>query len=1042
MGRLIKHWFKSSGSWLKQLPHIYLITFVVMFAAAGSILLFISSASTTLKTPIQGILDRGSLGSASYSVPSGAGVAALNGVVANISWAQLQPTQGGPIVHPNQLDNALSAVAAYNKSHSNQLEVKVRIFAGIDAPNWAKTIDGWNPVNTCNNQGSPCGTFGPFWTADYDNAYKTFMTELASATDPLGYTYDSEPLLHDVTIAQCMTTFAEPFMRDDSNLGQILYYTSTTDPQPNYTGSPYSVQADENCLNDEVDNSTAWKQTHLSLSFNPFKPWTNATTQSSQPGETFTASVMQHCRAVLGSQCTIENNSIRDTYVGEQNQSGNLYYDMDHEGPDMTFQTASPNSVGNLTTTVQWAIAMGANAVELPSNYNTQTLATLDGLSAGLLANPIAGSTSPSPSVTSVSPSTGLTSGGDTVTITIANFPSGTPSSVTFGSDNGTGISRSGNTVTVTTPAHAAGGVSVVVNIGGDSATGSFTYVTPPPPQLPDLIVQSLIINPPAPAVNDHVSFSMVIKNQGTAVVPSGTPIEGEFLIDGTKVTWENDYSAGLNVGATATLSNDQGLNSNAYWIATAGNHTLEGYVNYQSTITESNYNNNTLTVSLDVPQPPPPQAPHAPTNISSPSQTSTSISLTWTASVPGTNGDPASELVYHIERNGSEVGQTAKGQTNYTDTGLNPATTYSYILFATDTAGRSSADSSAFTQATLGLDCATPAAPANFVANANADGTSVALSWSAVSAKSPCSISHYIVQENSIVIDQLTSTSYTVTNLTPNTHYTFTVIAVTNDNTAGNPATVDVTTPPVQSTTPPSAPTNLVAVAVSSSQINLTWSAATDPQSGIKLYQIERNGQVISTTTTLSFGDSGLTPNTSYTYIVIAVNGASPSLSTASAPVTATTLPNTSGGGSSKSTNQSSNPLLENTTSVGSGTDASTNSTSGSSQSYNPTAANPVSDNPAASSTTPSSKPQTKTLSLSTRLTDAFVGSGLILGAPIVVLFYLRRSKLSYLTPTKPNLETILSTIESDGNGSSRLVPGTIISPDVSSESKKEDKP
>ena len=378
---------------------------VVVFCGACGYLVFSNltalSASNVLKTPIRGLFDRGSLGSSSYNMPTGSGVAALNGVVANVNWADLQTTPGGPIVHPNQLDSALTAVTSYNTSHANQLEVKLRVYAGIDAPNWAKTIDGWNPANadTCNNQGSPCGTIGPFWTTDYDNAYKTFMTELAAA-------YDSQPLLHDVTISQCMTTFAEPFMRDDTNLGTILYDSSL---QPTYTGLPYSVQADENCLMDQVDNSTAFHQTNLSLSFNPFKPWTNATTQSSSPGESFTLSVMQHCRAVLSSQCTIENNSIRDSFVGQQNQSGNLYYDISNEGPDITFQTASPGSVGSIVTTVQWAAQIGANAVELPSSYNTLTVSQLDSLSADLLNNPTNSSSPPPPPSCTANPTINLT---------------------------------------------------------------------------------------------------------------------------------------------------------------------------------------------------------------------------------------------------------------------------------------------------------------------------------------------------------------------------------------------------------------------------------------------------------------------------------------------------------------------------------------------------------------------------------------------------------------------------------------------------------
>lgn len=407
MKRKPKHWYSAPGSWLKQRNHWRLVTFVIVFGAIGSILLFGIHAATSIKTPIQGLFDRGSLGNisdnngANYSLPTNSDASALNGVVANVSWAQLQSTNGGPINSTNQLNTVLTKVAAYNQANNTNLQVKVRIFAGIYAPDWAKNIDGWKPVNICNTQTtSACGTIGPFWTADYDTAFKNFMTAFANATDSRGYTYDSDPLLHDVTISQCMTVFAEPFQRDDSglngngDLGDVLYYpTSGTSPyaQPTYTGQAYSVNKDENCLEDQIVNSEGWKHTHLSLSFNPFKPWTNATTQSNSPGESFTYSVMQLCRTDLGNQCTIENNSIRQTFKEDRDQTkaGNLYYDITNEGPDITFQTASQNGVGNLNDTVSWAAQIGANAVELPAGYdNDLTFSQTVVLSTALLANP------------------------------------------------------------------------------------------------------------------------------------------------------------------------------------------------------------------------------------------------------------------------------------------------------------------------------------------------------------------------------------------------------------------------------------------------------------------------------------------------------------------------------------------------------------------------------------------------------------------------------------------------------------------------------
>ncbi len=85
----------------------------------------------------------------------------------------------------------------------------------------------------------------------------------------------------------------------------------------------------------------------------------------------------------------------------------------------------------------------------------------------------------PSPTVTSVSPSSGSTVGGTAVTITGTNFASG--ATVTFGSSVATNVVVSNSTsITATAPAGTAGAVTVTVtNPTGQSGsmTNGFTYV-------------------------------------------------------------------------------------------------------------------------------------------------------------------------------------------------------------------------------------------------------------------------------------------------------------------------------------------------------------------------------------------------------------------------------------------------------------------------------------------------------------------------------------------------------------------------------------
>jgi hypothetical protein len=90
------------------------------------------------------------------------------------------------------------------------------------------------------------------------------------------------------------------------------------------------------------------------------------------------------------------------------------------------------------------------------------------------------------PTVTAVSPSTGSTAGGNTVTLTGTNFVSG--ATVTFGTGGGaaagTGVNVvNSTTITVTAPAHATGTVRVTVTNPDAQAgfkDGSYFYAPPP----------------------------------------------------------------------------------------------------------------------------------------------------------------------------------------------------------------------------------------------------------------------------------------------------------------------------------------------------------------------------------------------------------------------------------------------------------------------------------------------------------------------------------------------------------------------------------
>ncbi len=82
----------------------------------------------------------------------------------------------------------------------------------------------------------------------------------------------------------------------------------------------------------------------------------------------------------------------------------------------------------------------------------------------------------------------------------------------------------------------------------------------------------------------------------------------------------------------------------------------------------------------------------------------------------------------------------------------------------------------------------------------------------------------------------------------------------------------------PPADTTPPTTPTNLTSPSKTTTSISLSWGASTDSGgSGLAGYNVYRNGATTPTgqTTGTTFTDSGLTPNTTYTYTVRARDNA-----------------------------------------------------------------------------------------------------------------------------------------------------------------------
>ncbi len=311
---------------------------------------------TTLKPDIGGLVDRGSgpgiaAGGSKFSVPPASWQGVVNAFVVNATWADLQPKNGGAIASHNIIDQAIAATP------TNE-HIKVRIWAGEYAPDWAKQLDG-GPLPTASGLG-----VGPWWKHDYEAAYADLQTKLAAL-------YDSVPQIRNVTISGCMTHFAEPLLKDGVNSGSELTAL---------IAAGYTNVADQKCQQKAIAAHAVWKKTHQSFSFNPYL---NINPSTPSTDEAFTELLMDDCVATLGKRCSLENNSIR--YPNNPGAYAQMYAhmvaDQTSDGVAIDFQTATLDKLDTspeqgLGAVLKWACGgfgdgVHASSVELPNGYAT-----------------------------------------------------------------------------------------------------------------------------------------------------------------------------------------------------------------------------------------------------------------------------------------------------------------------------------------------------------------------------------------------------------------------------------------------------------------------------------------------------------------------------------------------------------------------------------------------------------------------------------------------------------------------------------------------
>lgn len=251
---------------------------------------------------------------------------------------------------------------------------------------------------------------------------------------------------------------------------------------------------------------------------------------------------------------------------------------------------------------------------------------------------------------------------------------------------------------------------------------------------------------------------------------------------------------------------------------------------------------------------------PSAPAGLCITYRTYTSVSLSWSKST-----DDTGVKGYQVFRDGRKIVSVVKN--SYTNTGLIPGHSYTYVIKAYDAAGNLSEGSYPL-KASTASDIQAPSTPT--VLSASSTGyTSVNLVWEPSSDNT--GIKNYEVYRNGVKASTAVKASCTCKGLVPGGKYVFTVKAVDvagNYSAQSNSLTVET---PVDRSSP-SIPGGLRTAKVTETEVKLCWYASSDNVK-VKGYEIKCDGQKTGKSSSETYTFKNLVPGKSYTFSVAALD-------------------------------------------------------------------------------------------------------------------------------------------------------------------------
>ena len=208
-------------------------------------------------------------------------------IVLNVTWAQLQPTEGGALA-TSVIDSAIAQVNALNASNGTNIGIKLRVWGGYTSPEWAKNINGAPITVPGEAEVDPAvytpQTIGRFWTADYVDAWTSLQNALAAR-------YDSNPVIRGISQTAGAAATDEPFVPLRTNA--VLQGGGTVNQVGQLQAGGYTDAAEMLTLRAAIADYAQWSTTPLDFTMNTFHLFDSGNELNDA---SFTLAVLQQAR--------------------------------------------------------------------------------------------------------------------------------------------------------------------------------------------------------------------------------------------------------------------------------------------------------------------------------------------------------------------------------------------------------------------------------------------------------------------------------------------------------------------------------------------------------------------------------------------------------------------------------------------------------------------------------------------------------------------------------------------------------------------------